>query len=197
MFSLATDSPVHGLAGVFFSPYNTEFMVGILCACVLKFQRLRSPMSMMWLGVAAFALAAVVADTAVTGNYADQPQLLDTNGELVALFSVASALLILGASRLDLEGRCRPPAFMPALGAASYSIYLVHYPVVSVCCKLLKALSRHLFVAPLTAVSVTALAALLAGILFHRLVEKPLGSALAAALAIRRSRAGGALDGAA
>jgi peptidoglycan/LPS O-acetylase OafA/YrhL len=118
-------------------------------------------------------------------NPLDYTERAETSGQLIALFSIASVLLILGAARLDGDHELQPPRFLLALGAASYSIYLVHYPVVSFCCKVLIALNAHVAIAPLLAMVLTAIVALLSGFAFHRLVEKPLVAALSARIAPR------------
>jgi peptidoglycan/LPS O-acetylase OafA/YrhL len=66
-----------------------------------------------------------------------------------------------------------PPAWLLALGAASYSIYLVHIPVMS---PLRNFALRHVARESVTYLAVCLgiiLAGLAAGFLFHRLVERP------------------------
>jgi exopolysaccharide production protein ExoZ len=164
--------------GFLFSPYNLEFLVGILCACFAKHFRIPLPHLVLTLGIVLFIYAAIVSDNTVQPSSHPTWLVANPNRQLIALFSCASALMIIGASRLDMENMLDPPKYLVMMGAASYSIYLVHVPVVSATCKILKAFNSSVPIAPFLAFLVVALVALTAGILFHLYVEKPLTSAV-------------------
>ena len=85
---------------------------------------------------------------------------------LIICLGLCSAGVILCAQKLD-EYFAR----WQVLGDASYSIYLTHYPVISLVCKLLKATGAQ---PVLTAFVLGTVASIAAGIAFHRRVEKPL-----------------------
>jgi len=92
----------------------------------------------------------------------------DVSTTTAALLALAVLAVVPRESRLPL-----PPAWLVTLGAASYSIYLVHVPVMS---PLRNLALRH--VAPdstayLAAWLATIAAGLVAGLAFHRLVEHP------------------------
>lgn len=185
LFDLAAHLPHDNFSGFFVSPYNLEFLAGICCAWITRKFRVPLPLLVLLSGLAVFCWAAVVADQFVEVNPLDYTERADTSGQMIALFSIASGLLILGAARLDRDQKLRPPRFLLALGAASYSIYLVHYPVVALCCKALTALNARVAIPPVLAMLLAAIVALLAGFLFHRLIEKPLVAVLSARIAPR------------
>jgi len=181
------ESPRHdNFSGFFFSPYNLEFLAGICCAWLTRKFRVRLPTLMLLAGLGVFSWATFIADHWVMFHPLDSADQGENSGQLIALFAIASTLLILGAARLDIDARLnavsksRPPDFLLALGAASYSIYLVHAPVVTACCRVLRLLNAHVAIAPLLAMILAAIVALIAGLVFHRLVEQPLVAALSA-----------------
>jgi exopolysaccharide production protein ExoZ len=175
---LLTNPPDNFLFAFLCSPYNLEFLVGILCACIVKTIRIPVPRLILTFGILAFIYAAIASDLAVSTSPHPASLVANPDGNLIALFSIASALLILGASCLDISKALHPPRYLVMMGAASYSIYLVHFPVISATCKLLKMLSADGSIAPLPAFLVVAPVALAAGISFHLLIEKPLTAAV-------------------
>ena len=88
-------------------------------------------------------------------------------------FGVASALIILGAVSLERAGRLRMSRLLPYLGNASYSIYLLHLPILSASAKLFfllwldQVLTRQWSFALLFAVPVAC------SILAYEWIEKP------------------------
>ena len=59
----------------------------------------------------------------------------------IALLSGGCMLLLMGLAAEEQRARIPVPKFICSLGDASYSIYLVHYPALSVLCKIAKSLS--------------------------------------------------------
>ena len=93
-------------------------------------------------------------------------------GDLLAL-AVAFALLLSGVTLLERGAHWRVPAPLLLLGDASYSVYLVHSAALS----LVAALTHHLIpsvLPPELLFALATLTALLAGVVAHLLVEKPL-----------------------
>jgi exopolysaccharide production protein ExoZ len=88
----------------------------------------------------------------------------ETGIGVILAFGLASFLVLLTARRLDSSFRS---PFLQLLGAASYSIYLVHYPAISV-------LNKFMHVGPLAGFAINAVFATCCGIGAHLLVEKPL-----------------------
>ena len=88
------------------------------------------------------------------------------------LFGVPFSLLVLGAVLLERQGKVVLPRWMIMLGDASYSIYLVHNPTISITSRLIGKFSilRRWGFGMLTGIVVS----IIAGILYHLLIEKPL-----------------------
>ena len=128
-----------GLAGLPFATINLEFLFGI-GACMLYRLRLAHP---------AWLLMAVV------------PVLLYPFFPDRLLIGAAFALLIAPIAQLEHYGYLKVPAWLILLGAASYSLYLIHYPVVA-------AVSR--LGVPILPAGIAA--SLLAGFAYHFFVER-------------------------
>lgn len=97
------------------------------------------------------------------------------------LYGVACSLIVLGLTRLEDAGRVlgKHP-FLQLLGNASYALYLIHYPLISVMCKV-AALLRLTQGGPLIAFGlylVMLCACVGVAIAFHVYIEKPMLAAL-------------------
>ncbi|MFO1063214.1 MAG: acyltransferase [Pirellulales bacterium] len=163
--------PAGFLADFLFSPYNIEFALGVLCAAVARKRRIPFPTLLMIAGAIVLFAAAWFYEP-VEFNV---PWLTNATSLSQALqFGIGSALLILGVVQRDFEGR--NPRFPPAalLGAASYSIYLVHFPVMSLVLKVLTIGAVKPHVQSFTAFLISVTAALIAGVLMHLWLEVPL-----------------------
>jgi exopolysaccharide production protein ExoZ len=92
----------------------------------------------------------------------------------IALYLLAAFLLVLGLARLDQISKTKAPTAAAFLGTASYSIYLVHYPVVSIVSKMIVRFDPATELPMEIFFVLVATAALLVSLLFYRLVERPL-----------------------
>ena len=103
--------------------------------------------------------------------------LIPTDGHIIA-YGLAAAAIILGACSFERQHALRMPRFLDALGDASYSIYLIHLPLLSLLAKILftSGLAR-LFPETLSLVLLLGAVAV-TGIAFSKLVEMPLIAAL-------------------
>jgi exopolysaccharide production protein ExoZ len=104
---------------VTFSPYHLLFGLGILVALALEREKRIPARPIFWLGIVVFAGALVVA-----GPF--------NRGVIVRLVAgVGAACILLGAALLERRGRVAIPHWLVLLGDASYSIYLIHFMVIS------------------------------------------------------------------
>jgi len=90
------------------------------------------------------------------------------------VYAISSAITVLGFMLLEKTVTLPIPAFLMFLGDASYSLYLVHYMVLSAAAKFIYPLWRHHPVPlaiPFTALMLIAVAS---GIAVHLFVERPL-----------------------
>ena len=126
---------------------NLEFIFGILAAVAVK----RGVHLSAWFAPPLFALWL----------------LLGAPRDLSVLVGLSLAFLIAPLAAADLRGSIRTPSFLVFLGAASYSIYLIHNPAISVIAR---------FTAPLAWWLALPLAFVLAaacGCLYHLAYERP------------------------
>lgn len=86
-----------------------------------------------------------------------------------ALFGLPFSLLVMGGILLERQGTLAMPRHMVLMGDASYSIYLVHNPLVSLTSRLVGRFSSWGL-----GMSVGVIASILVGVLYHWFVEKPL-----------------------
>ena len=122
-----------------FKTINLEFLFGI-AACLLYRHKMAHPILMLFAAV---------------------PVLLYPFFPDRLLIGAMFALLIAPLAQLENEGRFTVPIWLIVLGAASYSLYLVHYPVVAAVTRL---------GAPILATGIAV--SLIAGFGYHFLVER-------------------------
>ena len=157
-----TDGELHTF--YWLSPLNFLFLFGIAARQAALWDGWR------WPGLWAAAGAALFVGTGMENLYF--PFIPDMTRTLV--YGAASALAIAGAAASERQRGWAVPGWLLLLGAASYSIYLVHFPLLSLIAKLfgLGGL-RHAIPAPLAFFIVVGLA-VAGGIGFHLLIERPI-----------------------
>jgi exopolysaccharide production protein ExoZ len=140
---------------ILLSLINLEFLFGIGCA-ILSFRRHRHD---GWLYP-----AVAVASFAVWG-------MLGFERVLSPIAGLGIAAIIVPVVRLELVGRLRVPGWAVFLGAASYAIYLIHNPLLSIAARVAARLPvlSNVYVATLFGVFAT----IIAGCLYHLWLEKP------------------------
>jgi exopolysaccharide production protein ExoZ len=106
----------------------------------------------------------------------------------ILLDGVASALLIVGLVQLEASGRAMgAQPWLQLLGDSSYALYLIHFPLISILCKLSMAI--HIDILGVGGAMLTYGAAfsacVLSAVCFHLWVEKPLAHQIRLWLAAR------------
>lgn len=101
-------------------------------------------------------------------------------GPVPLTLAYLSCYVVLMIALLALPNRPRPrlDATLGLLGAASYVLYLIHEPVASIAVKVLLAGPFKAYVGPNTAYIATVAAAVVAAIIVHLFVERPVTSLL-------------------
>jgi len=94
--------------------------------------------------------------------------------DLLAWFAVASALIVGGFATAERAGTVRTPRIFLLLGAASYAIYLIHSHVELVIIKMLLALGARAWMHPVMVFVVIIVGAIVAGVILHIVVERPI-----------------------
>lgn len=159
LFSLALPAPVHYAL----HPINLLFGMGMVTRLALGRWRVPAPMAIMWAGIVATALLGLVLDYThwVDGHFSS------------LLFGLASCAFVMGGVEAERQGRVSAPASLKLLGDASYALYLVHYPLLSILARLFMSPPLRYIPAPFAYVLMAAIC-IAAAILFHKLIEKPL-----------------------
>jgi peptidoglycan/LPS O-acetylase OafA/YrhL len=169
----------HGLGGMaanfitdfVFSPYNLEFMLGVGCGYFMRTRSVRFPLAVTLLGAALFLWAGITFQPPpLVHAWIPNPTTLWQ----VLQFGSGSALMVLGLSQIDLQRRVAVPKVLTLCGAASYAIYLIHLPVISLGVRIVKSGDRFVAISPLAAFVLLVLAGVTAGIALHLLVEVPM-----------------------
>lgn len=141
--------------------YMGLFLAGVLAALVADRPERLPGRSLAALGAAIFGLACV--HDVLSGV------------KPTAWLGVGAAVAIVGLVRAERAGHAFGGGqWMQLLGDASYSIYLIHYPLISAGCKLATALGLRGPAWGMAVYPVLLAATLLAGVGLHLAVEKPL-----------------------
>jgi exopolysaccharide production protein ExoZ len=147
---------------VVFSPYHLLFGIGMLIELGLTTEQWIPARPLLWLGVIVFGGAMVVA-----GPF--------ERGVVVRLVGgMGAASLLLGAALLERRHGLTLPRWLTLLGDASYSIYLVHFMVISAVARFAYSHLRQLPI-PIGGWMVCFVAiGVGAGIVTHHAIELPL-----------------------
>lgn len=165
-FQLSQNSPY--LINFFLSYYNLEFFAGFLIGSSFLRTKASEKNSLAFLqvGLCLFLISGCIEtyllpDTAGTIDYYN-----------FLTYGSASMLIVKGAASLEKNKKIKVHNFFLSLGAASYSIYLIHYPLLSLFSKLIQTTHRSGFVF-LTASMVSACCLSIAfGYAIHIFIEK-------------------------
>jgi len=151
-------------------PMNLEFLMGVIVAVLVQSKPRFNPFLMLGLGIAWFLAGAVLHNTNVTLIGPASNQELSR----VLLFGVSSFLIVYAVVTIELSRNIKVHPLLLSLGDASYSIYLIHLPIVSAYFKILNkaGISSPALVTVAAFVILLLVAAL--GIFVYNYIEKPL-----------------------
>lgn len=155
-------------------PYDALFPLGTAAASAARRVPARLSGALLPAGAALFLLAGV----------AENAGLLPPDGwpGRVA-YGLPAAAVVIGLVGRERAGQLHVPTALALLGAASYSVYLVHSPVLGYAARAMAASGLLPRVPGALAMALAVAAAVAAGLLFHRRVERPLTAAAARLLA--------------
>ncbi|MDQ1081528.1 acyltransferase [Pseudoroseomonas cervicalis] len=167
--SLLLPRGIGALADVLFELRHVEFLIGVLAAWAVRHAPPRRPLALAAAGGGLFALTAGLdVLQAATGGSALPPQ-----GFILA-YGLASGALIAGLAAREAAAPLRLPRPLLMLGEASYSLYLTHLLAYSLLARLALALHLPALLPGWALLALLAAGITAAGLLFHRLVERPL-----------------------
>ncbi len=150
--------------------FDALFPVGIAAAWAARHAPCRRPGALALGGAALFLLA----------GFAENAGLLPPDGWPGRLaYGLPAATAIVGLVQSERAGRLRVPPALALLGAASYSVYLVHSPVLGYAARAMAASGLLTRIPDALAMALAASIAIAAGLVFHRWVERPLTAAAA------------------
>jgi peptidoglycan/LPS O-acetylase OafA/YrhL len=138
------------------NPVNLEFVLGMGVAYLARVISNRFAMVWIFLGCTVFILL-------LFWSFAEQHRIL---------FSLPFSALVLGVVLLERQGGLVMPRWLVLIGDASYSIYLIHNPLVSLTSRLVARLPGLASWGVGMIVGVAS--SLVVGVLYHLLMEKPL-----------------------
>jgi peptidoglycan/LPS O-acetylase OafA/YrhL len=150
-----------------FSPYHLLFAMGMGCCWLTKRKLIPYPEVWAWIGLLVFI------STGVGSNYF----YIIPDSVQIMLYGGGAAVSLAGFLILEEKGALRGSRLWERIGDASYSIYLVHVPALSLLlksCIFLGIKKETPHVALLFLYIAIALITLLGGYLLHRFIEKPI-----------------------
>ena len=147
-----------GLIKTVLNPINLEFLFG-MAAC-LVWHRLSKPLALTMLAIGVAGCVACVA--------------MDIGPANRVAFGAAVTLMVAALVALEHEGAIRAWSTLVVLGDASYALYLVHRPLISVVVRGARVLHFEWW----SAITLCVTASLIAGFLYNRFFENPLRTRL-------------------
>lgn len=147
-------------------PMNVEFIMGVIAAAII----VKLPQKICVSFIIGGSLIFIVDGFISNAGY----RFFDNTFNRTALFGVPAFFIITGLVKYELENKLIVPKILLNLGEASYSLYLIHLPIIIVAFKILARLNiKNTFILHISILIVVALVCY-ACILFYQLVEKPI-----------------------
>jgi exopolysaccharide production protein ExoZ len=143
------------------SPLHLLFGLGMLACILLRLRKIRQAWAWLVAGLTLFLGTAVIENLDLGWLSSDARHLL---------YGIGCTAAVCGAVQLERDGRLRAGRWLCFLGDASYSLYLIHFPLLSLAAKVLIATPLQ----PGASLIMMLAAVTAAGCLFHVLVERPL-----------------------
>ncbi len=168
MVQCATGTPFFdGIAGLLvFRGFNFDFFFGIATAILLRRRLIWQPGMLAAIGAALFLATGLWESFGVAPMHEWPVRNLS--------YALGSALILYGVATLDAARRTRVPGLALRLGAASYSIYLTHIPVVLVVEFGLRFVTPHVPLPVELAFVLVVASGIIAGTVFSEWVEQPI-----------------------
>jgi len=147
------------------------FGLGAIVAVVSKSAfKLKRPIFVAIVGILGFIITCV-SETLIGGYVVDT---IDTHMTLRhLLYGVFSTLIILGLVQMETQSRLRVQMKgLCLLGDASYALYLIHFPLISVLCKLSMLIGLHGILGAAIAYPLILCTCIVTSVVFHIVVEQ-------------------------
>jgi exopolysaccharide production protein ExoZ len=157
-------SPIaNPLWSAYTSPLHLLFGFGMVVMLIVRGAKVPAPHVFLFLGAAGF-IASCVHENLTAGAFPMAP----------ICYGFTAALCALGLMELESSRRITVPQALSFLGDASYSIYLVHFPALSIMAKIIYPLWLRMKVPLILPFVLLAAGSVAVGVLVHLFVERPL-----------------------
>jgi len=149
----------------FFSGHNLEFLLGCISAHIVVNNHIQKQGIFIIIGLMGFVISWILTINGL---------LTKSSAFSILGYGISSTFLIVGSSSFELSRKLCAPKQLIILGDASYSIYLIHAPLISLMFKIFVSVHVMDYLGYFFTATVTWILALLLGCLFHYRIEKPL-----------------------
>ncbi len=172
VFALSNQQGIAGnaYAEIFLFPMNIEFFLGVFIVLLVN----RIPRNWVYPiligGILLFIVSALLNNSDLTVVSSSSNQALNR----VLLFGFPSFLVILALVKMELSKTVKMPDLFLQLGDASYSIYLIHLPIVAAFFKVLAKFNINNSVVLFLLTCLLFIIICVAGIFIYHKIEKPL-----------------------
>lgn len=147
------------------SPFNIEFLFGILAAYVVQSGRLNWFKTCAVVGGILFVCFGIAENLGEFNGYEPSSQLA---------YGLASALIVMGIATAEMRSKLKMPKILAEVGSASYSIYLFHLPCIGVTYKLLSVAGLLTTIPVSILYSILVAAGVIGGVVLSRTIEHPI-----------------------
>lgn len=149
--------------------HNLEFLFGILVAYIFKENK--NSLKNNTLVYLTFSALLLFVLNGINQNY---HMVEFSSSSVIFIYGLSSAMIIYGLVHLkNYYYKTRWTNLLSLLGAASYSIYLLHVPLLSVLHRIVSKLSLEEFIHPNLIFIFLVVLAVIGGVIMHLIVEKP------------------------
>lgn len=151
--------------------YLLLFAMGMIVSMICKSKKVIIINTMYYVGAGTIMFMIVALDTVLQMNLFIERQAI--------LYGLASSLIIFGLVRTEDNGFIIGGNYwFQLLGDSSYALYLIHFPLISILCKLalFANINKLGFVGALVSYLLIFFTCLICSVVFHLWIEKPLAS---------------------
>jgi len=146
------------------SPFNMLFGMGMFACWAFRQKQVKAPTALAIAGIALFIVVGLLED------YWDWP----AKNTRHLIFGLACTMAVLGLVELERLGRITISKMLRTIGDASYIIYLIHYPLLSICARVFVVSGLHGVLPAFVSFLILPSIAVIVGIQVHFYLERPL-----------------------
>jgi peptidoglycan/LPS O-acetylase OafA/YrhL len=148
--------------------YIFLFLMGMIVSLILSSKKTGSSKPALLLGLGIIIFIFTIVDFFHTGSM--------LGDKITISYGIASSFLILGLVQFEKIGYViGGQKFFQVLGSSSYALYLTHYPIISILCKLLSwgGANKYGYLGAVISYLFILIFCIFSAIIFHFIIEKP------------------------